>query len=101
LPFRTGSFDSVFTGHFYGHLHPEQRARFLTEARRVAPELLVLDAALRDDVEPEQVQERVLNDGSTHRVFKRFFTATQLVAELGGGQARFTGRWFLLVESSR
>ena len=100
LPFLDGSFDRIFTGHFYGHLYPEQRARFLTETRRLAPELVVLDAALRDDVEAEQVQERILNDGSVHRVFKRYFTAEQLAAEVGGGRVLFEGRWFVLVASS-
>ena len=99
LPFRDDSFDRVFTGHFYGHLHPEQRARFLAESRRIAPALLVLDTALRDGVEPEQTQERILNDGSSHRVFKRYFTAPQLSRELGGGRVLFSGRWFVIVES--
>jgi ubiquinone/menaquinone biosynthesis C-methylase UbiE len=99
LPFRPDSFDRVFTGHFYGHLDPDQRARFRDESRRVAPTLVVLDAAHRDDVEPEQIQERVLKDGSSHRVFKRFFTASQLASELGGARAVFEGRWFVMVES--
>lgn len=99
LPFRSDSFDRVFTGHFYGHLDPKQRARFLAESRRIAPGLMILDAALRDDVEPEQIQERLLNDGSSHRVFKRFFTAPQLADEMGGGHALFAGRWFVVVES--
>lgn len=99
LPFRDGSFDRVLTGHFYGHLHPHQRARFLAESRRVAPQLVVLDAALRDDVEPDQVQTRILRDGSSHRVFKRFFTAEQLASELGGGRTLFEGRWFVVVVS--
>jgi len=100
LPFRSSSFDRVFTGHFYGHLDQEQRARFRVESRRIAPTLVVLDAALRDDVEPEQIQERVLKDGSSHRVFKRYFTASQLSNELGGGRVLFEGRWFVVVESS-
>jgi demethylmenaquinone methyltransferase/2-methoxy-6-polyprenyl-1,4-benzoquinol methylase len=100
LPFRDGSFDRVFTGHFYGHLDPGQRGRFLVESRRIASGLVVLDAALRDDVEPEQTEERVLNDGSVHRVFKRFFTGSQLSSELGGGRVLFEGRWFVVVESS-
>jgi ubiquinone/menaquinone biosynthesis C-methylase UbiE len=99
LPFRNDSFDRVFTGHFYGHLHPEQRARFLAESRRIAPVLVVLDATLRDDVEPEQMQERVLNDGSSHHVLKRYLTAAQLSKELGGGSVLFEGRWFVMVES--
>lgn len=100
LPFRDGSFDRVFSGHFYGHLDPEQRARFLAESRRIAPALVVLDAALRDDVEPEQMQERILNDGSSHRVFKRYLAASQLSSELGGGRVLFEGRWFVIVESA-
>lgn len=101
LPFRSDSFDRVFTGHFYGHLDSEQRARFLAESRRIAPTLVVLDAALRDDVEPEQIQERILNDGSSHRVFKRYFTASQLAGEMGDGHEVFAGRWFVVVESRR
>jgi ubiquinone/menaquinone biosynthesis C-methylase UbiE len=101
LPFLNDSFDRVFTGHFYGHLDAEQRTRFLEESRRIAPRLVVLDAALRDDVEPAQIQERILNDGSSHRVFKRYFTASQLADELGGGQEVFAGRWFVVVESRR
>lgn len=59
----------------------------------------MLDAALRDDVVPEQIQDRVLNDGSTHRVFKRFFAASQLAGELGGGRPLFEGRRFVMVEA--
>jgi ubiquinone/menaquinone biosynthesis C-methylase UbiE len=101
LPFRDDSFDRVFTGHFYGHLQPEQRARFLAESRRIAPTLVVFDARLHDDVEPEQIQERTLNDGSSHHVFKRYFTASQLSSELGDGRVLFEGRWFVMVSSNR
>ena len=101
IPFRNDSFDRVFTGHFYGHLYPDQRARFLAEARRLASELVVLDAALHDGVEPEQVQERILDDGSSHRVFKRYFTADQLADELGEGRVVLDGRWFVVVSSRR
>src|SRR4051812_8467287 len=64
LPFEDDSFDRVATMSFYAHLEPDERGRFLAEARRVAPELLVVDAALGDDTEPEEWQERILNDGS-------------------------------------
>jgi demethylmenaquinone methyltransferase/2-methoxy-6-polyprenyl-1,4-benzoquinol methylase len=101
LPFGDASFDRAFTGHFYGHLVAEQRKRFLDESRRVAPELVVVDAKIHPDVRPEQMQERVLNDGSSHRVFKRYFTAEQLADELGGGQVLFDGRWFVVVSSPR
>jgi ubiquinone/menaquinone biosynthesis C-methylase UbiE len=101
MPFRDHSFDRVFTGHFYGHLHPEQRARFLAESRRIAPTLVVLDTTLREDIAPEQIQERILNDGSSHHVFKRYFTAPQLSSELGDARVLFEGRWFVMVESRR
>ena len=99
LPFPDGAFDRLFTGHFYGHLRPQERARFLAEARRVAPELVVVDSVLRDDVEPESVQQRVLNDGSRWEVYKRYFTPEALGAELDGGRVLFAGDWFLAVVS--
>ena len=101
LPFRDDSFDRVFSGHFYGHLDPEQRTRFIAESRRIAPELVILDAAIRDDVRPEEIQDRVLNDGSVHRVYKRYFSGSQLSSELGGGRVRYEGRWFVVVEAAR
>lgn len=94
LPFADRAFDRVLTGHFYGHLPPPERAAFLAEARRVASELVVIDSALRPDVEPEQWQERVLNDGSRHRVYKRYLSAAQLARELGG-EAVLDGAWFV------
>jgi ubiquinone/menaquinone biosynthesis C-methylase UbiE len=99
LPFADGEFERVATGHFYGHLEPHDRARFLAEARRVAPELLVIDAARRDDVPAERLDPRVLNDGSRHVVFKRWFEPQQLLAELGGGEVVHAGRWFVVVRA--
>ena len=101
LPFGDGAFDRLATMSFYGHLQPGERTRFLREARRVAPELVVVDAALRDDVEPVEWQERVLADGSHWRVFKRFFTPQGLLEELGGGETLYAGRWFVAVRSPR
>jgi len=99
LPFADGSFDRVFTGHFYGHLQPHERETFLAEARRVAPELVVVDAAVRADQERTQWQERVLNDGSRFSVFKRYFDARELADELGGGTVLHESRWFVVVAS--
>ena len=99
LPFEEGSFERVFTSHFYGHLDEVERGRFLAEARRVASELVVVDSALRDEVEPEELQERVLNDGTRWQVLKRFFTAEVLAAELGGGETLFAGHWFTAVRA--
>lgn len=97
LPFAARAFDRVLTGHFYGHLPAEERHAFLSEARRVADELIVIDSALRAGVEPEQWQERTLNDGSRHRVYKRYLTGPQLADELGG-QALFDGTWFVAAQ---
>jgi ubiquinone/menaquinone biosynthesis C-methylase UbiE len=97
LPFPDGAFDRVFTAHFYGHLEGDDRTRFLAEARRVARELVVADSAVREGVEPEGHEERVLGDGSTWRVYKRYFTADGLQAELGGGRVLHDGRWFVAV----
>jgi ubiquinone/menaquinone biosynthesis C-methylase UbiE len=99
LPFDDGSFERVFTSHFYGHLEEGDRRRFLAEARRVAPELVVFDAALHDGDERAEWQERVLNDGSRWTVYKRFFTPAGLLAELGDGDVLFKGRWFVLVRA--
>ena len=99
LPFEDGSFGRVFTGHFYGHLEGADRERFLTEARRLAPELVIVDSALREDVEPVERQERILNDGSRWEVYKRYFEPDALAEELGGGGTLHAGRWFVAVRS--
>jgi demethylmenaquinone methyltransferase/2-methoxy-6-polyprenyl-1,4-benzoquinol methylase len=99
LPFRDGEFERVFTAHFYDHLQPGERERFLAEARRVAPELVVVDSALRDDVDREQWEERILRDGSRWTVYKRYFTPEGLLAELGGGETLFAGAWFVAVRA--
>lgn len=99
LPFEDGAFDRVLTGHFYGHLEEEERVQFLSEARRVAQELVVVDSALHDGVEAVEWQERVLNDGSRWEVYKRYFDAEELAGELGGGELIFAGRWFVAVRS--
>ena len=98
LPFEDGEFERVFTSHFYGHLLPEERERFVQEARRVGGEVVVVDSARREDVPPEEHQQRVLNDGSRHTVYKRFFAPDELAAELGGGATVLhSGRWFVAV----
>ena len=100
LPFRTGVFERVFTSHVYGHVLPEDRVAFLTEARRVGRELVVADAGPRGGGPREEWQERQLQDGSRHRVYKRFFTASGLLAELGGGRVLHDGSWFVVVMTS-
>ena len=100
LPFADGEFERVFTGHFYGHLVEAERLRFPGEASRVAPELVVVDTALQPDHEREEWQARVLNDGSRHEVYKRYFSAEGLAEELGGGEVLHAGPWFVAVRTS-
>ena len=95
-PFADGAFDRVVAGHFYGHLEAAEREVFLREARRLAPSLLIVDSAAESP--REEWQERRLNDATRHRVFKRWFTASSLAAELGGScSVLFDGRWFVAV----
>jgi hypothetical protein len=100
LPFADGEFERVITGHFYGHLLEGEREAFVAEARRVGHELIVIDTGRYDqDLPSELWQDRVLNDSSTHRVYKRYFAADGLAAELGGGEILFDGRWFVAVRA--
>lgn len=94
IPVASGAVARVFTGHFYGHLPPGERARFLSEVRRVGAELVVVDTAARPGLPAQTWQERVLNDGSRHRVFKRFLTSGQLASEIDGVPI-FDGQWFV------
>ena len=100
LPFEDGSFDRVFTGHFYGHLRGGEREQFVAESLRVARQLVVVDAHVRPDHDAEENQERTLNDGSVHRVYKRYFTGAGLAAELAGGEVLHDGDWFVMVRVS-
>ncbi|HEX5229519.1 MAG TPA: class I SAM-dependent methyltransferase [Bryobacteraceae bacterium] len=95
LPFRAKQFDCVAAGHFYGHLDEPAARAFLNEATRVAHSILIVDAAKRDEVPEEEHQHRVLNDGSRHVVYKRFFAPDRLIAELGAGRILHAGRWFV------
>jgi demethylmenaquinone methyltransferase/2-methoxy-6-polyprenyl-1,4-benzoquinol methylase len=99
LPFRDDAFECAVVGHFYGHVRTDVRAQFLFEFRRVASHQVIIDAALRADVQPEEIQERVLIDGSRHQVYKRFFTPQELISELGSGTVLHSGRWFVAVMS--
>jgi ubiquinone/menaquinone biosynthesis C-methylase UbiE len=101
LPFPNDSFDRVFTAHFYGHLDPDERARFLAEVDRVARELVVVDASRGASDVREEMQTRVLDDGSEWQVLKRWFTGAGLLEELGGGEVLHEGRWFVVARSPR
>ncbi len=97
MPFRSAQFDCLAAAHFYGHLDETARRIFLAEAWRVSHSILVIDAAVRDDVPSEEHQERALNDGSRHVVYKRYFPPERLIAEIGAGRVLHSGRWFVSV----
>jgi SAM-dependent methyltransferase len=98
LPFGDGAFDRVFTSYFYCHLEDEERERFLAEARRVAPELVVVATIRRDGDASERWEERLLKDGSRWNVYKRVFEGPDLATELEG-EIVFKGRWFVVVRA--
>jgi ubiquinone/menaquinone biosynthesis C-methylase UbiE len=97
IPFRSKQFDCLSSGHFYGHLEQPMARAFRAEARRVAKSILIVDAAKRAEVPAEEHQQRVLNDGSQHVVYKRYFTPESLMAEIGPGRTLHAGRWFVAV----
>jgi len=100
LPFPDRSFDRVFSSFFYCHLEPAEGARFVEEAFRVAPEVIVV-AERRGEGSPEDGFEvRRLEDGSRHRVFKRYLTPELLGRELGGETA-FSNDLFLVHRTTR
>jgi ubiquinone/menaquinone biosynthesis C-methylase UbiE len=96
LPFPDGSFDRVFTSYFYCHLEKQDRTRFVAEASRVAAELVVVGSRLQPGEQAERWDERVLNDGSRWRVFKRVFVPEELARELGG-RVLHESRYFVMV----
>jgi SAM-dependent methyltransferase len=97
LPFPTAGFERIVTVQFYGHLDPQARRGFLAEARRVADELVVVDATLRRKRQPIERQTRLLRSGASYEVYKRYFTLEALRGELQGGELLHQGRWMLAV----
>jgi ubiquinone/menaquinone biosynthesis C-methylase UbiE len=98
LPFEDGAFDRVFASYFYCHLEEPERRRFLVEARRVAPELVVVASVPGEGDALDRWEERRLSDGSRWTVYKRVFTGEQLADELGG-KVVFEGAWFVVVRA--
>jgi SAM-dependent methyltransferase len=91
LPFPDASFERVFSSHFYDHLRPVERERFLAEARRVASELILVQQT-GVPTHREGSELRILLDGSRHEIYKAYFTPESLLLELGGGELPFRGR---------
>lgn len=97
LPFRDSAFQRVFTSHFYGHVLPPERENLIVQLHRVASETVIVDSAWREGLETEEWQPRTLSDGSTHKVYKRFFTPEGLEREFGPIEVLHFGRWFIAV----
>jgi len=96
LPVRDRAVARVFAAHIYGLLTEEERGPFLSEARRIAEELVVVDAGRPPGVPPEHWQRRTLGGGESFRVFRRHFDAAALAAEIGG-RPLFSGRFYVMV----
>jgi SAM-dependent methyltransferase len=85
LPFADDSFDTALTSHVYSHIESEaDRSEFLSEALRVASELIIVEQAWRPGLPDSGWEERPLRDGSHHSIYKRYFTAAALANEVGG-----------------
>jgi SAM-dependent methyltransferase len=91
LPFPDASFERVFSSHFYDHLRPVDRKRFLTETRRVASELILVQQT-GAPTHREGSELRTLQDRSRHEIYKVYFTPESLLVELGGGELPYRGR---------
>jgi ubiquinone/menaquinone biosynthesis C-methylase UbiE len=98
LPFEDDAFDRVFASYFYCHLEEPERLRFMAEARRVAPELVIVGSVQREGSPSVRWEERRLKDGSSWTVLKRVFTGERLAAELRG-EVVFEGDWFVVVRA--
>jgi ubiquinone/menaquinone biosynthesis C-methylase UbiE len=98
LPFDDRAFERVFSSYFYCHLEDPDRLRFLAEARRVAPELVIVASRPGEGDPRERWEERRLEDGSRWTVFKRVFSGTELAAELEG-EVVFEGDWFVVARA--
>lgn len=96
LPLRERAVERVFATHIYGLLDAPTAAAVIHEVRRVARQVVVLDAGRPQGVPAQHWQERTLPDGSEWKVFRRHFTPEALAEELGGS-VLFGGRFYVLI----
>jgi hypothetical protein len=99
LPFHDRSFGRYFAAHIYGLLQPEEARATIDEAKRVAAELVVLDAGRPPGIASEEWQHRTLPDGGQYRIYRRHFEPEVLASELGG-TVLFGGSFYVLVRVS-
>ncbi len=103
LPFASMAFDRIVTSHFYGHLVESKRLAFLTEARRLASELVVIDTAASVGAPADGWEERVVGDGFRYTIYKRRFSPQRLMRELADdehdSESLFAGQFFVAVRA--
>lgn len=99
LPFADASFERVFMCCLYGVVESEKQEQLIAEARRVSTELVLVDGAIRDSLQPEEQQVRRLADGSYYSLFKHYYRAEELAEELGSAEVLHDGRYFVMVRS--
>ncbi len=99
LPFADNTFERALVSVTYGVLPADKQRRLLQEAFRVAPELIVVDAAIREELQPFERQIRRLPDGSCFLLERHYYKPEQLAAELGGGDVLLAGRYFVMVRA--
>jgi ubiquinone/menaquinone biosynthesis C-methylase UbiE len=99
LPFASRSFERAFAANLYGHLAAPQRAELISEMRRVANEIVILDQLADDGRFRDGPEERVLLDGTRMTIHKCYFTVDRLLSEIGGGEVLMDGPVLAIVRS--
>ncbi|MFW9997344.1 MAG: class I SAM-dependent methyltransferase [Candidatus Odinarchaeota archaeon] len=81
----TSTYDSALIGFLLSHLTLEQEETFFLKLKRIlkpSSQLVFIDSAWNDERrkyrKKEGIQERVLNDGRTFNVYKRYFNKTDI-----------------------
>jgi ubiquinone/menaquinone biosynthesis C-methylase UbiE len=98
IMFKPSTFDSTFVGFLLSHVTPDQEKSFFYNLERVLKpdsQVMLVDSAwnrLRQKyTEKECMQKRVLNDGRTYTVYKRYFEKQDIM--------RMCERYHLKIES--
>jgi SAM-dependent methyltransferase len=98
IPVVGNSIGRVFVSHLYGLLLPDESAELLTEVRRVANEMVILDSGRPPGTEREGWQTRSLPDGTSYPIFRRHLDAETLADEIGGDPL-FSGKYFVMASA--
>ena len=98
LPVADNSIGRVFISHLYGLFLPDESAELLTEVRRVANEMVILDSGRPPGTEREGWQMRSLPDGTSYPIFRRHLDVETLADEIGGDPL-FSGQYFVMASA--